>query len=105
MYCAVIVVLFLAGGPIQCRLATEIWCSSASGFFLLSIRAVIVGKHRKLKKVIVGSSPGFPHGVIDPIEVAFSLHKLIEILQFFLVAGRKLVHMFMSIRDTQLGLC
>jgi hypothetical protein len=52
MYCAVIVVLFFAGGPIQCHLATEIWCSSASGFFLLSIGAVIVGKHRKLKKVI-----------------------------------------------------
>lgn len=54
---------------------------------------------------IVGSSPGFPHGVIDPIEVTFSLHKLIEILQCFLAAERKFVHMFMSIRDTQLGLC
>jgi hypothetical protein len=54
---------------------------------------------------IVGSSPGLPHGVIDPIEVASSLHKLIEILQCFLVAERKFVHMFMSIRDTQLGFC
>jgi hypothetical protein len=52
--------------------------------FLLSIGGVIEGEHPKLKKVIsvhaLGSSLGFPHGVIDPIEVTFSLHKLIEIL-------------------------
>ncbi len=52
MYCAVIVVRFFAGGPLQCHLATEILCTSTTGFFLLSIGAVIVGKHPKLKKVI-----------------------------------------------------
>jgi hypothetical protein len=37
--------------PSSMSLATEILCSSTSGFFWLSIGAIIEGEHPKLKKV------------------------------------------------------
>jgi hypothetical protein len=52
---------------------------------------------------IVGSSPGFPHGVIDPIEVTCSFCKQIWTVCCFMVASQEFVHIFMSVSDTWWG--
>jgi hypothetical protein len=43
---------------------------------------------------IVGSAPGFPHGIIDPIEVTRSLHQHLGIIWYSVVAEREFMHMF-----------
>ncbi len=43
---------------------------------------------------IVGSGPGFPHGIIDPIEVTQSLHQHLGIVWYSVVAEREFMHMF-----------